>query len=118
MMAVTRGARAVLTVLVTAMLIAPHIAAQTPTGQSVVSDKDLAAAINSLGAFDFPARTAASRTVRRAAAAQAVPALAAAAKSNADSYVQYRALVLLAGFDDPSTPQVMQSIPPPPSSRP
>jgi hypothetical protein len=110
MMAVTRSVRIVLTALMVAMLSVPPVAAQAPTGQAAVSDKELAAAISALGAFDFPARIAASRTVRRAAAAQAVPALTAAAKSNADSYVQYRALVLLAGFDDPSTPQVMQSL--------
>jgi hypothetical protein len=85
--------------------------AQTPaTSQAAVSDKDLAAAINTLGAFDFPTRMASSRTVRRAPAAQAVPALTAAAKSHADSYVQYRALVLLAGFDDPGTSDVMLSL--------
>lgn len=87
------------------------LSAQTPAApQTLVSDRELAAAITSLGAFEFPARLAASRTVRRATSAQAVPALTAAARSHADSFVQYRALVLLAGFDDPATPQVMQSL--------
>lgn len=80
------------------------------TTQAVVSDKDLAAAINALGAFDFDARMTASRTVRRAAPAQAVAALTTAARTHADSFVQYRALVLLAGFDDSTTPGVMQSL--------
>lgn len=70
----------------------------------------LASAIDSLGAFDFPTRTAAARTVRRAASAEAVPLLTAAVKNHKDSYVRYKALVLLAGFDDKSTADVIASI--------
>ncbi len=111
MRAATRSARVVMVVLLAAAAIVVQAAAQTPAAPSAtVSDKDLASAINALGAFDFPARLAASRTVRRATPAHVVPALTAAAQSHADSYVQYRALVLLAGFDDSSTPQVMQSL--------
>lgn len=111
MRAATRSARVVMVALLAAAAIVVPVAAQTPAAPSAtVSDKDLAAAINALGAFDFPARLAASRTVRRATPAHVVPALTAAAQSHADSYVQYRALVLLAGFDDSSTPQVMQSL--------
>lgn len=79
-------------------------------GQAPTAASDLTTAINSLGAFDFAARTAASRTVRRATAAQAVPALTVAARSHADSYVRYRALVLLAGFGGPTVPDVMQEL--------
>jgi HEAT repeat protein len=70
----------------------------------------LGAAIDSLGAFDFPVRTAAARTVRRAPAADVVPLLAAAVKNHKDSYVRYKALVLLAGFDEKSTVDVMASV--------
>jgi HEAT repeat protein len=70
----------------------------------------LTSAIDSLGAFDFPTRMAAARTVRRAASADAVPLLAAAVKNHKDSYVRFRALVLLAGFDDKSTADVIASI--------
>lgn len=70
----------------------------------------LGAAIDSLGAFDFPTRMAASRTVRRAPAAEAVPILTAAVKNHKDSYVRYRALVLLIGFDDKSTADVITSV--------
>ena len=70
----------------------------------------LSAAIDSLGAFDFPTRMTAARTVRRAAAAEAVPLLTAAVKTHADSYVRYRALVLLVGFDDKGTADVMTSV--------
>ena len=102
------GALVALTVVA---LMAGYPAAQTPvSAPAAISEQDLTAAINTLGAFDFPTRMAASRTVRRATAAQAVPALTAAARTHTDSYVRYRALVLLAGFDDPATPDVMQSL--------
>ncbi len=78
-----------------------------PHVQASAQATDLAPAINTLGAFDFAVRSSASRTVRRATAAQAVPALIAAARSHADSYVRYRALVLLAGFGGPRVPEVM-----------
>ena len=52
-------------------------------------------------------RTAAARTIRRAPAATAVPALLDAAAQHADGYVRFRALVLLSGFNDPRTHDVM-----------
>ncbi len=64
-------------------------------------------AIDVLGAFEFPRRMAASRTVRRAAPALAVPALTSAVSSHADRYVRFRALVILSGFNDPRTREVM-----------
>ena len=70
----------------------------------------LSAAIDSLGAFDFPVRTAAARTLRRAPSADVVPLLIAAVKNHKDSYVRYKALVLLAGFDEKSTVDVITSV--------
>jgi HEAT repeat protein len=67
----------------------------------------LATAIDSLGKFDAPVRTAAARNVRRASPAQAVPALMEAASGHADGYVRFRALVLLTGFNDPRARDVM-----------
>jgi HEAT repeat protein len=64
-------------------------------------------AINNLGKFDAATRIAAARTVRRALPAQAVPALMEAARGHADGYVRFRALVLLSGFNDPRTRDVM-----------
>ena len=68
----------------------------------------LQAAIDKLGDLDYATRTAASRTVRRTAAAQAVPALLQAVAEHADGYVRYRALVLLTGFNDPRTKDAMR----------
>src|SRR4051812_14931480 len=74
-----------------------------------VSPAQLKAAIDSLGKFDADARTGAARTVRRGAAAQAVPALIDAASNHADGYVRFRALVLLSGFNDPRAREVMSA---------
>jgi HEAT repeat protein len=71
------------------------------------SAAELKAAIPNLGKFDDPTRMAASRTVRRAPAEQAVPALIDAASGNPDGYVRFRALVLLSGFNDPRARDVM-----------
>ena len=49
----------------------------------------------------------AARTVRRADAAIAVPALIEAVTSHADAYVRFKALVVLSGFNDPRVAEVM-----------
>jgi HEAT repeat protein len=74
---------------------------QEPPAPQAVSPAQLQAAIAKLGDLDYAARTSASRTVRRTASAQAVPALMQAVSEQADGYVRYRALVLLTGFNDP-----------------
>jgi HEAT repeat protein len=73
------------------------------------SAAELAAAIGKLGKFEAPVRTAAARAVRRAAPAQAVPALIEAASGHADGYVRFRALVLLSGFNDVRAREVMSA---------
>jgi HEAT repeat protein len=78
-------------------------------GRGQVSPIQLKAAINNLGKFDAEARTEAARTVRRASAAQAVPALMDAASSHTDGFVRFRALVLLSGFNDPRARDVMSA---------
>src|SRR5688500_12687358 len=55
-------------------------------------------------------RTAAARAIRRVPAAEAVPALSQAVRSHADQYVRYRALILLSGFNDPSTAALMRGL--------
>jgi hypothetical protein len=75
-----------------------------------VTDTALNQAIDKLGAFDLPARTQASKTVRRASADLAVPALSKAARSHTDSYVRYRSLVLLTDFGEAAATPVMRDL--------
>ena len=82
--------------------------AQEPAAPQTVSPPQLQAAIAKLGDLDYATRTTASRTVRRTAPAQAVPALIQAVSEQADGYVRYRALVLLTGFNDPRTKDAMR----------
>src|SRR5262245_6111578 len=90
-------------------------AAQTPAAQkpapadtqAPVTAEQVQAAIDKLGSVDYPVRSSASRTVRRADASIAVPALLQAVKQHADQYVRFRALVILSGFNDARTRDVM-----------
>lgn len=88
----------------------PAAAQSAGTAPAAVSAADVASAIDRLGVFDLGIRTEASRTVRRAAAEVAVPALARAARDHKDGYVRYRALVLLAGFGDAPAAEVMRQV--------
>ena len=72
-----------------------------------VSAEQVRAAIGQFGTVEFQVRNAAASTVRRALPEVAVPALLQAVKSHADGYVRFRALVLLSGFNDPRTRDVM-----------
>jgi HEAT repeat protein len=89
------------------LLVQAASSARGGQAEPVVTAAQLKAAIDNLGKFDAPTRTSAARTVRRAAPAQAVPALMEAAKEHADGYVRFRALVLLSGFNDPRARDVM-----------
>src|SRR5690349_22549594 len=82
--------------------------AQEPPSPQATSQAQLKAAIDKLGDLDYDTRTAASRTVRRTSATQAVPALLQAVAEHPDGYVRYRALVLLTGFNDPRTKDAMR----------
>jgi HEAT repeat protein len=72
-----------------------------------VTAEQLRAAIDNLGSIEYPIRSGAARTVRRADAALAVPALLQSVKQHKDEYVRFRALVVLSGFNDPRTRDVM-----------
>ena len=84
--------RSIAGLLLTAALLAVPAAAQTAD--------ELRAAIDQLGDFDYTVRMEASRRVRRADPETAVPALLRVAGGHADTYVQFRAAVLLYGFGD------------------
>jgi hypothetical protein len=85
-----------------------RVAAQEGTTQTrKVSPEELRSAIDRLSTIDFTPRMEAARTIRRAPAAAAVPALSEAALKHADGYVRFRSLILLAGFNDPRAKDVM-----------
>ena len=98
--------RALLVVLTVSILAAGVAAAQEPARETITLPQ-LRAAIDKLGSVDFPVRNQAERTVRRAPPAIAVPALTDAVNEHADGYVRFRALVLLSGFNDPRSRDVM-----------
>src|SRR3954469_16169274 len=91
-----------------ALCVASGTRAQEPAAPQTVSAAQLQAAIAKLGDLDYATRTTASRTVRRTASAQAVPALLQAVSEQADGYIRYRSLVLLTGFNDPRTRDAMR----------
>jgi len=77
------------------------------TRETPITPEQLKSAIDRLGTVDYTVRTVAARAIRRAPAATVVPALIDAATRHADGYVRFRALVLLSGFNDPRTHDVM-----------
>jgi HEAT repeat protein len=91
------------------LLFVAGLSAQAPPAaqRDAVTAEQVKGAVDRLGSVEFPVRTEASRTVRRGAASVAVPILSEAALSHKDGYVRYRALVLLSGFNDPGTRDVM-----------
>src|SRR5579862_4982554 len=100
--------RAVVLSIVSVLILAAAVRAQEPPAPQAVNPAQLQAAIDKLGDLDYATRTNASRTVRRTATAQAVPALLQAVAEHRDGYVRYRALVLLTGFNDPRTKDAMR----------
>ena len=78
-----------------------------PQAEPPVSADQVRAAIGQLGTLEFQVRNTAASTIRRAQPDVAVPALLQAVKNHADGYVRFRSLVLLSGFNDPRTRDVM-----------
>ncbi len=79
-------------------------------GPTPVPRANLEEAIGKLGDLDYATRSAAARTIRRAPPAEAVPLLLQAAREHADGYIRFKALVILTGFNDPRTPDVMEEV--------
>jgi HEAT repeat protein len=104
-----RAVRRAATLLLIALSVAGFAAAQEPSAPVAVSREQLQSAIDKLGNLDYATRMNAARTIRRAPASQAVPALLQASSDHADGYVRYRALVLLTGFNDPRTKDSMRA---------
>jgi len=104
-----RAARRASILLLIALGVARYVAAQEPPAPVAVSREQLQGAIDKLGNLDYATRMNAARTIRRAPASQAVPALLQASSDHADGYVRYRALVLLTGFNDPRTKDSMRA---------
>jgi HEAT repeat protein len=77
-------------------------------GPTPLSPEELQAAVGRLGDLDYPTRMKAGRAIRRAPGAVAVPALLDAVREHADGYIRFRALILLTGFSDPRTVDVME----------
>lgn len=99
--------RSALLVLLVVFCMARLVAQEPAPGKDGVTPAQVKAAIDKLGVLEFPVRMQAARTVRRAGTAVAVPLLSDAAASHKDGYVRFRALVLLSGFNDPGTRDVM-----------
>lgn len=98
---------------------APQASAQAPAAPAAqakpapaeaLTPSQVKSAVDLLGSIDFPVRMDAGRTVRRAQPAVAVPALIAAITNHTDWYVRFRALVLLAGFNDPRAGETMLKV--------
>src|SRR5215467_3175854 len=104
-----RVARRAPTLLLIVLSLTGYAAAQEPSAPVPVSREQLQGAIDKLGNLDYTTRMTAARTIRRAPAGQAVPALLQASSEHSDGYVRYRALVLLTGFNDPRTKDSMRA---------
>ena len=84
-------------------------ASESPAAEKV-SPAQVNSAIDLLGSLDFPVRMNAGRTVRRAESSVAVPALVEAVATHKDSYVRFKALVVLSGFNDPRIGDTMVKV--------
>jgi HEAT repeat protein len=85
------------------------VAAAQERGPTPATPEQIRAAIDKLADLDYPTRMAAGRTIRRAPAAQAVPALLQAVSEHADGFVRFKALTLLTGYNDPRTGDAMET---------
>jgi hypothetical protein len=99
----------VIPIVATLLVLAVAATAQTPAS-APASSADLPTLIGQLASLDYAVRTNAARLVRRAPAADAVPALTAAVKSHPDQFVRYRSLIVLTTFNDRGTGDLVKSL--------
>src|SRR5689334_13421696 len=78
--------------------------------QAPAATTDLKTLITNLGSLDYPTRMNAARLIRRAAPAEAVPALVDAVRRHPDEYVRNRAFIVLSSFNDKGTPDLARSL--------
>ena len=81
-----------------------------PVAQSTPAATEPRAHIASLSSLDFATRTNAARMIRRAAAAQAIPALSEAVSKHPDEFVRYRAFIILSSFNDRGTADIVRGL--------
>lgn len=98
------------------LFVIPPVSAQE-RGPTPATPEQIRAAIDKLADVDYPTRMGAGRTIRRAPPAQAVPALLQAVNEHADGFVRFKALILLTGFNDPRTVDVMETVMSSPNDR-
>lgn len=79
-------------------------------GPTPVPQASIEEAIGRLGDLDYDTRSSAARVIRRAPPNTAVPLLLQAAREHTDGYIRFKALVILTGFNDPRTPDVMEEV--------
>jgi HEAT repeat protein len=91
-----------------AILLASTVFAQE-RGPTPATPEQIRAAISKLADVDYATRISAGRTIRRAPAAQVVPALLQAVSEHADGFVRFKALTMLTGYNDPRTADAMEA---------
>ena len=97
---------------------APSVAsAAQERGPQTISAEAIQTAIDSLGNLDFQTRMNASRMLRRAPSASVAPALIRAVESHKDQFARFRALVLLTGFNDARTAELVREVSSNPNDR-
>ena len=86
------------------------LAVDDGAAQSAAAAPDLKTHIANLSALEFPTRSNAARMIRRAAAAQAAPALSEAVAKHPDEFVRYRAFIVLSSFNDRGTADLVRGL--------
>ena len=93
------------------VLMLPAAASLVESQDASPSAAEVGAAVDKLGSLDaYEIRMEAAKTVRRAAADVAVPILDRTVRTHEDEYVRFRALVLLSGFGQPATRDLMRQV--------
>jgi HEAT repeat protein len=81
-----------------------------PAATQTSSATDLKTLIGNLSSLDYATRMDAARLIRRAPAADAVPALVEAVRRHSDEYVRNRAFIVLSSFNDKGTGDLVRSL--------